>query len=286
MDSFPPAQTNASQPCQLQQVFADAACGDKHCGGTSLPRCRIPHGLETTGADKEAPPGYDKAVLGEGPSLSPCTPTYLLEIPTRPQPADCQVVQGWAPSQSGNQRLSCLPRHDGDAASTQYRLSTNGDAVQECSIVCSDTQCAMCSSPQQSGTASPNGQPKNGCWPSKLQSGVGEMQQSNKCNKFALRPPSGRAPRTKETISSNLGLSRDCTAVLHKAGAWATEEAFSLHAWCACVDAASSVPADRHAITDVYASRKRILRKTIAQLAAGTQEPRRVPYSRKRRKLV
>ena len=285
VDSFPPARTNASQPCLLLQVFAEAACSDTH-SGTNLPRCRIPHGLETTGADKEAPPGHDKAVLAEGPSLSPRMPTYLLETPTKPQPADCQVIQGWAPSQTGKQRLSCLPQQDGDAASTQYRSSTSGDAVQKCSMVYTDTQCAVCSSPQQSGTASPNGQPKDGSRQSKLQSGVGKMQQSNKCNKFALRPPSGRAPRTKETISSNLGLSRDCTAVLHKSGSWATEEAFSLHAWCACVDAASSVPADRHAVTDVYASRKHTLRKTIVQLAAGIQEPRHVPYSRKRRKLV
>lgn len=288
VDSFPLAQTNASQPCQLQQVFADAAYDDKH-SGTSLPRCRIPHQLEATGADKEAPPGHDKAVLAEGPSLSPCTPTYLLETPPKRQPADCQMIQGLqgsAPSQSGKQRSSCLQQQDGDAASMQYRLATIGDAVQNSSIVRSDTTCAMCASPQQSGLESPNGQPKDGCRQSKLQSGVGELRQSNKCSKSALRPPSGRAPRTKEMISSS-GLSTDCTAVLHKAGSRATGEAFSLHAWCASVDAASSSPADRHAITDVYASRKRTLRRTIVQLAAGTQEPRDVPYnSRKRRKLV
>lgn len=281
VDSFPHAHTNASQPCQLQQVFAEAAYDDKH-SGTSLPRCRTPLGLEATRADKMAP-AYDKKLPAEGPSLSPCTPTYLQETPKR-QPAGLQVVQGWAPSWLGKQSSSCLQHYDGDAASTQHRMSTSGGAVQKCSIVRFDTKCAMCSSPQQSGIEPPNGQPKDGCQQSKLRSRVGDMRPSSKCNKFALRPPSGRALRTKETIGT---LSRDCTAVLHKAGARATGEAFSLHAWCASVDAASSTPADRHAITDVYASRKRTLRRTIVQLAAGTQEPHDVPYnSRKRRKLV
>lgn len=75
--------------------------------------------------------------------------------------------------------------------------------------------------------------------------------------------------------------------MLHRAGAQATGEAFSLHAWCASVDAASSAPTDRHVITDVYASRKRALQKNILQLAVGTHKPNGVSYrSRKRGKLV
>lgn len=161
-----------------------------------------------------------------------------------------------APSYSGKERSSCLKQQDGDVAHAA-RAQNRTTCTHNCTNVFSDTTCAMCSTIQHSGIRLPKG--TDNCQQSKLQLGGLQTKQSSK---HALRTPSGRPPR-KQEASGSLRLSTDCTAILHTAGSQATGEASSLHAWCASVDAASSVPTDRHAITDVYASRKSPLRKPL-----------------------
>ena len=55
---------------------------------------------------------------------------------------------------------------------------------------------------------------------------------------------------------------------MHKAVLWDTEAPFTLHAWCASIDAASAAPANRCAMTAVFASRKRLLKRTIVEQLA------------------
>lgn len=273
-------QPTSSQPSQLQQICADASY-DKHAG-INLPNSAIPGGLKATRINKAASPRCDKQEPADRPSPPPSMPTYTLETPSKRQPTPCQVIQAPTPSHSGKKRSCCLKQQDSDVARAQHRTITCGNTAQNCSRASYDINCATCSSSQQSGVGLPNGQPIDYCHQTKLQSGMGNIKQSSK---YALRPPSGCAHRNPETNSS-LSLSTNCTAMLHRASSQELGAAFSLHAWCASVDAASSVLTDRHAITDVFASRKRVLRNTIMQLA-GTHEPNAVSFrSRKRRKLV
>ena len=261
-------QTTISQPRELPQIFVDAAYA-VHYASTSLPR--RPLELGATRANKAA----DKQEPADRPNLLPSTPTYLQNPPYKRQPTHCEVIQAWAPSYSDKERLSCLKQQDGDVA----QIGTTCE--QKCTNALSDATCAMCSTLQQPGIVLSKGQSTDSCHRTKLQSRA--MKQSSK---RALRTPSGRAPRKQEASGSSR-LSLDCTAILHTAGAQATGETFSLHAWCASIDAASSVPTERHTIKDVYASQKTALRNTIVQFAANAQNPHGESCrSRKRRKLM
>ena len=282
VDASPRVQITISQPCQLPRICADAAFADE-CPDISLPRCTRPLDLQATRANKATASTYDKQ---EPADLLPYTRTYLQEPPSKRQPTNCEAIQVRAPPHSGKERSSCLKQQDGDiahAARAQKRTGMYEGPAQKCTKALSDTTCAVYSTLQHPDIAPSNGQSTDSYHQIKLQSGAGQIKQSSK---RALRICSRRPPR-KQEASASLSLSTDCTAILYTASSQATGETFSLHAWCASIDAASSVPTERHAVKDVYASRERALRNTIVQFAAGTHNPHGEPCkSRKKRRFM
>lgn len=247
--------------------------------GEILPRCRVQTRLTAKRASRATPSRCGTQEPAERLSLAPVALSHLqAEVLTSQLAKGCP----WAISEQHN---SCwLHQQDSDAAQAPRTSTAYDGPMQSSNSTLFVTRQTICYSNQQSGIRSSKMQPTGFPHQVKLQSGVGAMRESRQ---YAPRPPSGRTCRKLDTTAS-LRVSMDCTAMLHRATCQHTEEAFSLHAWCASVDAASVTPARRDAMNNIFALRESALKRTIIeQLAACHEQPTGMPCkSRKRRKVV
>lgn len=251
--------------------------------GKILPGCRVHTKLTAKRASRAAPLGCGTQRPAERPSLAPAVLSHLQAKVSKSQPA-----KGCPWGAISEPHSSCwLHQQDCDAAQAPQAASTStvydGPMQSSNSTLLCRRQHACCCN-QHSGIASPKEQPTGLSHQVKLQLGVGVMKESSQ---YAPRPPSGHAFRKQDTNAS-LRVSMDCTAALHRAAFQQTDEGFSLHAWCASVDAASVTPARRDAINNIFGIRESALKRAIIQqLAACHEQPTGTPHeSRKRRKVV